>query len=100
LHITDKGEPGRSQGRKATGPRFLCEATDDSPKDPGIAGLQTIQQQREYVMRIFNALLSNSVLRIFLVPQALTAPPGGHLNITEVWLQTLVNSLAFQRLGY
>ena len=45
-------------------------------------------------MRIFNALLNNSVLRIFLVPQALAAPPGGHLNITEVWWQTLVNSHA------
>jgi hypothetical protein len=100
LHITDKGEPGQSQGRKATGPRFLCEATDDSPKDPGIAGLPTTQQKREYVMSIINALSSNSVLRIFLVPQALAAPPGGHLNNTEVWLRTLENSLAFQRLGY
>ena len=35
-------------------------------------------------MRIINALLGASVLVIFLIPQALAAPPGGHLNIEEV----------------
>ncbi len=35
----DKGKPDQSQGRKATGPRFLREASVDSPKDPKIAGL-------------------------------------------------------------
>ncbi len=37
--IIDKVKPVERQGRKATGPRFLREATDDSPKDPKIAGL-------------------------------------------------------------
>jgi hypothetical protein len=36
---TDKGKPDQSQGRKATGPRFLREASNDSPKDPKIAEL-------------------------------------------------------------
>ncbi len=40
MGITDKAKPAERQGRKATGPRFLREATDDSPKDPKIAGLQ------------------------------------------------------------
>ncbi len=35
-------------------------------------------------MRISNALLSTSVLLVFLFPQAFAAPPGGHLNIEEV----------------
>ena len=35
-------------------------------------------------MRIINALFGASVLVIFLIPQALAAPPGGHLNIEEV----------------
>ena len=35
-------------------------------------------------MRTINALLGASVLYIFLIPQALAAPPGGHLNIEEV----------------
>ena len=39
---------------------------------------------RGYVMRIINALFGASVLVIFLIPQALAAPPGGHLNIEEV----------------
>ena len=38
-YASDKGNPDQSQGRKATGPRFLREATNDSPKDPKIAGL-------------------------------------------------------------
>jgi len=29
-----QGKPGESQGRKATGPRFLREAMEDLPKDP------------------------------------------------------------------
>ena len=36
---TDKAKPAERRGRKAPGPRFLREATDDSPKDPKIAGL-------------------------------------------------------------
>ncbi len=38
-------------------------------------------------MRIINALLSTSVLFVYLFPQALAAPPGppgAHLDITEV----------------
>ena len=31
---SDKGKPDESQGRKATGPRFLRNAMDDLPKDP------------------------------------------------------------------
>ncbi len=34
-----KGKSSESWRRKATGPRFLREAMDDSPKDPKIAGL-------------------------------------------------------------
>jgi len=37
---SDIGKPDESQGRKATGPRFLREAMEDLPKDPKIAGLQ------------------------------------------------------------
>ena len=37
---SDYGKPDQSQGRKATGPRFLREAMEDLPKDPKIAGLQ------------------------------------------------------------
>ncbi len=35
----DKAKPAERRGRKVTGPRFLREATDDSPKDPKIAVL-------------------------------------------------------------
>ncbi len=38
---TDKAKPAQRRRRKATGPRFLREAMDDSPKDPKIAGLPT-----------------------------------------------------------
>jgi len=44
---------------------------------------------RGYVMRIINALLSTSVLLIFLFPQALAkppGPPGAHLDVTEVFV--------------
>jgi len=34
----DKAKPAERRGQKATGPRFLREATDDSPKDRKIAG--------------------------------------------------------------
>ncbi len=37
-----KGKPAERQGRKATGPRFLREATDDASKDPKIAGLPSV----------------------------------------------------------
>ena len=36
---TDKAKPAERRGRKATGPRFLREAADDSPKDPKMAEL-------------------------------------------------------------
>jgi hypothetical protein len=39
LVTSDKGKPSESWGRKATGPRFLREAMDDSPKDPKTARL-------------------------------------------------------------
>jgi hypothetical protein len=32
----DKAKPAERRGRKATGPRFLREAKDDSPKNPAI----------------------------------------------------------------
>ena len=35
-------------------------------------------------MKTFNALLSASVFVLLLISQALAAPPGGHLNITQV----------------
>jgi len=35
----DKGKPDQSQGRKATGPRFLRHAFRDATKDTKIAGL-------------------------------------------------------------
>ena len=38
---TDKAKPAERRGRKATGPRFLREAMEDSPKDPKIAGFPT-----------------------------------------------------------
>ena len=34
-----QSKPDESQGRKATGPRFLREAMEGLPKDPKIAGL-------------------------------------------------------------
>ncbi len=37
----DKAKPVQRRGRKATGPRFVREATDDSPKDATIAGLRS-----------------------------------------------------------
>ncbi len=37
--IMTNPDPPKEQERKATGPRFLREATDDSPKDPKIAKL-------------------------------------------------------------
>ena len=42
-----EGEPDKSQGRKATGPRFLLEAMDDSPKDPKIAELLLQYNKKE-----------------------------------------------------
>jgi hypothetical protein len=39
LLANDKGKPDQSQGRKATGPRFLREAMEDFPKGSKIAGL-------------------------------------------------------------
>ncbi len=38
VNKADKGKPGQSQERKATGPRFLRE-THGHPKDRKIAGL-------------------------------------------------------------
>jgi hypothetical protein len=35
----DNAKPAERQGRKATGPRFLREVTEDSPKDPKTAEL-------------------------------------------------------------
>jgi len=35
----DKIKPAERRGRKATDPRFLREATEDSPKDPKMAEL-------------------------------------------------------------
>ncbi len=35
----EKAKPAERWGRKATGPRFLREVTDDSPKDPKVAEL-------------------------------------------------------------
>ena len=49
LHLSnnnDKAKPAEKRGRKATGLRFLREATDDSPKDPKIAGLPKRMLQR------------------------------------------------------
>ncbi len=40
--ITDKGKPDQSQGRKATGPRFLRDAFCYATKDSKIAGLQRL----------------------------------------------------------
>ncbi len=39
---TDKAKPAERRGRKATGPRFLREVKDDSPKDSKIAELPPI----------------------------------------------------------
>ena len=39
MRINDKAKPVERRGRKATGPRFLREAKDDSPKDPKTAEL-------------------------------------------------------------
>ena len=36
----DKAKPAERRGRKATGPRFLREAKEDSPKDLKTAGLR------------------------------------------------------------
>ena len=33
-YINAKAKPAERRGRKATGPRFLREVTEDSPKDP------------------------------------------------------------------
>ncbi len=38
-HINDKAKPAERRGRKATGPRFLREATEDFPKEPKTAEL-------------------------------------------------------------
>ena len=40
-HQSNKAKPAKRRGRKGTGPRFLREAMDDSPKDPKVAGLPT-----------------------------------------------------------
>ncbi len=39
--LADKAKPAERRGRKATGPRFLREATDDLPKVPKTAELPT-----------------------------------------------------------
>jgi hypothetical protein len=39
LLMMDKAKPVERRGRKATGPRFLWEATEDFLRDPKIAGL-------------------------------------------------------------
>ena len=39
-----QSKPDQSQGRNATGPRFLREAIYDSPKDLKIAGLPIIHR--------------------------------------------------------
>jgi hypothetical protein len=46
IPLNDRGKPDQSQGRKATGPRFLREATDDSPKGLKIAGLPAFARLR------------------------------------------------------
>jgi len=42
---SDKGKPDQSQGRKATGPRFLRKAMDNSPKDSKIAEPQIFVEE-------------------------------------------------------
>ena len=37
-------------------------------------------------MRIIRASLSTGFLLVFLFPQVLAAPPGGHLNVTQVFV--------------
>lgn len=50
-------------------------------------------------MRIINALLSTSVLFVFLFPQALAAPPGAHLNITQVFVDDPNNPTSIMIIG-
>ena len=35
-------------------------------------------------MRSMNALLTASIFLLFRIPQTFAAPPGGHLNVTQV----------------
>jgi hypothetical protein len=42
LKRSDKGKPGKSQGRKAAGPRFLRDAMEDLPKGPRLPGYRIL----------------------------------------------------------
>ncbi len=44
---TDKAKPTKRWRRKATGPRFLREAKDDSPKDPKTAELPKTKLEQD-----------------------------------------------------
>jgi hypothetical protein len=101
--ISDKVEPDDNQGRNATDPRFLREATEDLPKDAGSPSCQILERwQRMSTMnmitgKIFTkqSLISRlvySIISLGLVTgvQAefsaswLTVGDGGNVNFTVV----------------
>lgn len=83
-----KSKPGESQGRKATGPRFL---RDIHPKDPRIAGLPIFQanSMEELVMR----KMLQFCLSLLLVSRVLILPASFAAEKSEVTGSEVFNPL-------
>ena len=63
IRTTNKGKPNKSWGRKATGPRFLREEMDDSPKDPRSPGCRHIgENSMTAIVRISTVLILSAIL--------------------------------------
>ena len=59
--ILEKGKPEKTQGRKATGPRFLRDAACDATKDPKIAGLPKKRPITQFAQEVaMNRLLKQA----------------------------------------
>jgi hypothetical protein len=89
---SDKGKPDQSQGRKATGPRFLRDAFCDATKGRKIAGLpEIVSTQRGVKMKtrsFVNVLFAIGILAL-ASPSALAQPAKatakvGNVNVLNV----------------
>ena len=75
----DKGTPGESRGRKATGPRLLRDALLDATKDPTTAELPKGRESPPHRCGegLWNAW-SFAVLLLYSLQPASTRPPSQH----------------------
>ncbi len=69
----DKSKPAKRQGRKATGPRFLRDASNDATKDPKTAGLPSLVTLMIWAEAITMKILKSAVLLVCVSCLSLSA---------------------------